>query len=142
MTKNAENTVTVGINRDKYTSTRTANGTKSLSNGDSVALALAGLTIEQCHTVAQRLLKMDTAEKYGHLNEGMQRMNVGNRVRAAVNNEKEGTPSLADLVKITGPMQTKNINDREKAAATKAKEKAAADKAKADAKVKAKPAAK
>jgi len=130
MTKKDENTakeeanvsVSVNVDKDKYVTTKTSKGTKSLSNGDDVALALEGLTIEQVHTVAQRLLKMDTAEKYGHLNEGMQRMNVGNRIRGAIASKKEGTPSVADLAKVTGPMQKKNADEREKAAKAKAKE--------------------
>lgn len=129
--------VSIHINKDKYVATKTSKGTKSLSNGDDIALALEGLTIEQVHKAGKTLLGMDTAEKYANLNEGMQRMNVGNRIRSAIHSTKEGTLSVANLAKVTGPMQKSNAAEHKRAAAEKAREakakaKEAAAKAKAD----------
>lgn len=67
--------------------TTTATGNKSLDNGDSVALLLRGADLETVYQIGARELGVTVTElktKYAHLNPGQQRMNVGNRVRAAV----------------------------------------------------------
>lgn len=65
---------------------RTAGGHVSVHNGDEIAQKLIGKDLDQVYTMAARTLKEDEAElrkKYKHLNIGMQRMNLGNRMRAA-----------------------------------------------------------
>lgn len=65
---------------------RTAGGHVSVHNGDEIAQKLLGKDLDQVYTMAARTLKEDEAElrkKYKHLNIGMQRMNLGNRMRAA-----------------------------------------------------------
>lgn len=65
---------------------RTAGGHVSVHNGDEIANKLIGKDLDQVYTIAARTLKEDEAElrkKYKHLNIGMQRMNLGNRMRAA-----------------------------------------------------------
>lgn len=65
---------------------RTAGGHVSVHNGDEIANKLIGKDLDQVYTMAARTLKEDEAElrkKYKHLNIGMQRMNLGNRMRAA-----------------------------------------------------------
>lgn len=76
----------VTIKKDNYQTSRTASGGKSLSNGDKVALALEGMTADEVYKVADNLIPgNDFRGKYAHLNIGMQRMNVGNRIRGFVN---------------------------------------------------------
>lgn len=119
-----------------YQKTRAASGAASLNNGDPTAEALAGVSLEDTYKIADKLLKEDFRQKYEHLNGGMQRMVVGNRIRAAVNKGDE-FPTLGDLTKITDPIHKRNAVAADKAArqkeaeakkkaAEKAKEKAAA----------------
>lgn len=140
---------TVKINRDRYKSTKTAAGVKSLNNGDEVAATLDGLNIDELFTIGKTLLGEDFAEKYAKLNVGMQRMNMGNRLRAKVrtidaeekSNEGDG---LKALTKAAAPFA--KARDQRVAAAAKEKaekqkareEKAAEAKAKKEAKAKAK----
>ena len=66
--------------------TTTATGNKSYDNGDTVALLLRGADLETVYQIGARELGVTVTElktKYAHLNPGQQRMNVGNRVRAA-----------------------------------------------------------
>lgn len=65
---------------------RTAGGHVSVHNGDEIAQKLIGKDLDQVYTMAARTLKEDEAElrkKYKHLNIGMARMCLGNRMRAA-----------------------------------------------------------
>lgn len=53
--------------------------------GDTVAEMLRGKTLGGMYTLASRFLRVPEDElraKYGHLNNGQQRMNLGNRMRA------------------------------------------------------------
>jgi hypothetical protein len=53
---------------------------------DALATRLSGLTLDAIYTEAAIVLgtpEADLRAKYGHLNPGMQRMNLGNRMRAA-----------------------------------------------------------
>lgn len=71
-------------------------GNVSYDNGDKVAKELRECTLDEVYRLAGKALKedleaatIDDAEKilrkkYGHLNAGMQRMNLGNRYRAAL----------------------------------------------------------
>jgi hypothetical protein len=88
--------------RQGYVETETANGQKSLHNGDDVAVALEGIEPETVARAAERLLSMqkgalyrgDGTGKYDHLNLGQVRMNAGNRIRNGI---KRGDFSLDDL---------------------------------------------
>lgn len=67
---------------------------------DFVGHALAGLTLEQVKDVAGKL--GFEGDKYDHLNVGQQRMNLGNRLRAAVKDTgKEGSGHEAAKAVIT-----------------------------------------
>lgn len=132
----------VKINRERYTATKTATGAKSLNNGDEVAKILDGLHVDELFKIGIEILGEDFAPKYAKLNVGMQRMNMGNRLRAAVrsidadkkNEGKEGV-GLATLTKAAKPF-AKERDARvkaaaaEKAAKQKEKEAKAAEKAK------------
>ena len=82
--------------RGKYKATTSSNGRSSLSIGDVVAVLLEGQSPSQVVAVAERALGMKPGTlwaKYEKLNPGQQRMNAGNRIRAAVKrgelNEKQ-----------------------------------------------------
>lgn len=65
---------------------RTAGGHVSVHNGDEIAQKLIGKDLDQVYSMAARILKEDEADlrkKYKHLNPGMARMCLGNRMRAA-----------------------------------------------------------
>ena len=133
-------------NTEAYVSARSASGAKTQHNGDPVAVALQGATLEECYGLAAE--SMDSSdkelkEKYGHLNDGMQRMNLGNRIRGVVNKlnkEKDGSGDKYITQLSSGVRQAVKGREKEAAAAAKAKEaekaqkakeKAAAEKAKA-----------
>ena len=134
--------VTVNADRTKYQASRSAAGKKSLNNGDPVAEVLDGLSLDAVHALGKKLLKEDTAEKYQHLNDGMQRMNVGNRLRKFVKSGEEGEDNLGQLQDAAAPFHTKAEKERAATEKKKAAEKAAKEKeAKAKAKEKGKKAA-
>lgn len=70
-----------------YTPSKSASGSQSRHTGDTVATGLAGLTLDEVYALAAELLEVDVKElreKYDHLNDGMQRMNLGNRMRGEI----------------------------------------------------------
>jgi outer membrane biosynthesis protein TonB len=72
------------VDISNYVKSKTAAGGTSLNNGDSVAEMLQGKDLDQCYDIAAKKLKVeakDLRKQYGHLNLGMQRMNLGNRLR-------------------------------------------------------------
>ncbi|MCK5609693.1 hypothetical protein KAR91_47910 [Candidatus Pacearchaeota archaeon] len=131
----------VNIDRTKYNASRSASGSKSLSNGDEVATALEGLTIDDLFSIGDSLLGEDFRSRYASLNTGMQRMNMGNRIRNKVkqidaeDNAKIGIDALMKVAKPFIKERDANIKATEKEKADKAKEaeakKAAAEKEKA-----------
>ena len=64
---------------------RTASGSKVRDIDDPVAEKLRGLDLDKMYSILSKEIG-ETAkslkEKYGHLNHGMQRMTIGNRLRA------------------------------------------------------------
>lgn len=146
-----ETKVVVRPNTENYATGRAASGAKTQHNGDPVATALNGATLEEVFGLAAEAIEStptELAEKYGHLNPGMQRMNLGNRIRGVVNKmnkEKEGSGDkwVADLA--SGVQEAVAKREQERAAAAKAKEEERAKAAKekeTEAKAKAKPKAK
>jgi hypothetical protein len=82
--------------RAGYVPSIAASGKKSLSNGDAVAKALEGKAAEEVLQIADSLLGLPSGtlqSQYARLNPGQQRMNAGNRLRAAV---KKGTIAVVD----------------------------------------------
>lgn len=141
----------VKINRDRYTPTKTATGVKSLNNGDEVAKILDGLIIDELFNIGKEMLGEDFAPKYSKLNIGMQRMNMGNRLRAKVRtidadekaNEGDGLKALQKAAKPYTKARDKRVKEAEakkvakaKEAETKKKEAEAKKKAKAEEKAK------
>lgn len=67
-------------------SLKSAGGNATMDNGDELAKQLRGAELDDVYKQASIILgETQTAlrAKYGHLNAGMQRMNLGNRMRAA-----------------------------------------------------------
>jgi hypothetical protein len=67
-----------------YEKTKAPGGGTSYHNGDSVAERLNGKTLDEAYGIAAKTLKLEEKELrklYGHLNVGMQRMSLGNRMR-------------------------------------------------------------
>ena len=75
----------------------------SFNNGDAIATALRMSTPKQVMAVAEKILpgikRGELKKKYASLNEGMKRMNSGNRIRAAI---KKGTITEAQLLTALG----------------------------------------
>lgn len=72
--------------RTKYVASVAASGKKSLHNGDPVAKALEYRELEWLYAATAGVLQLEVSElkaRYAHLNLGSQRMNLGNRIRAA-----------------------------------------------------------
>jgi len=105
--------VSIKVDQDKYVTTKSASGKKSQRRDDAVAEALDGLTGEAVYDVATDLLGEDFREKYGHLNIGMQRMNVGNRLRAWVNKSEEGEDRAAALAEACEPLKPEPVAETE-----------------------------
>lgn len=69
----------------RHSDVRTGSGRQAVDIGDETADALRGLSLDEvyekvCSTLG--LDESDTRAAYAHLNPGMQRMNLGNRLRA------------------------------------------------------------
>lgn len=75
-----------------YEKVKNASGHTSYDNGDDVATKLRGKTLDEVYVYAAKQLKepeKDLRTKYKHLNPGMQRMSLGNRLRKIANAKAE-----------------------------------------------------
>ena len=75
---------------------KTAKGNVSVHCGDELAVFLRGKSLEQVYEIAAKAFGTGNGlkAKYSHLNTGQQRMNVGNRIRAAI---KDGHLTVQQL---------------------------------------------
>lgn len=97
--KGAHRNVFEGADLSHYVkgAAKTASGNKTHDSGDEVAAKYRGLSIDLVYADAAKVLGVPVNEllnKYSKLNVGMQRMNLGNRVRAKLANP-EGKPKKA-----------------------------------------------
>lgn len=101
-TDNGKTTVRPDVS--KYTKAKAASGAASHHNGDVVASGIAGMTVEEVASVAVKMTGVEElATKYNHLNVGMQRMNLGNKIRGAIANvDKANEKKVAAKVKEAG----------------------------------------
>lgn len=86
--------------REKYSDAVSYAGKKSKVNGDEISLALLSLTPKQVMNAAEKVLGLPENElvsRYASLNPGQQRMNAGNRIRAAV---KRGDVTIESVRKV------------------------------------------
>ena len=70
-----------------YVRTKIEPGVTVVDNGDTTATALRGLELDEVYAYAADALATPEATlrtKYGHLNAGQQRMNLGNRIRGEI----------------------------------------------------------
>lgn len=80
--------VRINIPTENYATAKAAGGGQSKHNGDAIATALQAQPVEVVYKVAAEMLGVaveDLEQKYARLNVGMQRMNLGNRIRGAIN---------------------------------------------------------
>ena len=81
------------VDLSKYQKAKTAAGNSSLDCGDPIAKQLRGKPLPEVVKIVARALKQanggtikgierELTEKYGHLNPGLARMSLGNRLRA------------------------------------------------------------
>jgi hypothetical protein len=113
--------------RDKYAkdnAVKTESGAASVSCGDNVAEALKGLNLAQLASVAQENGLTDKWEGWSHLNPGMRRMNLGNKLRMMVN--KDGA-----TISVLGKSIDDAVADRQYEAEQARKEKEAKEAEKA-----------
>lgn len=74
------------VDLSHYAKVESASGNASLDNGDAVAKKLRGAELDDVYKQASKVLSEPVTAlkaKYKHLNPGMQRMNLGNRIRGA-----------------------------------------------------------
>lgn len=74
----------------EYVPVKSASGFASLDSGDELAVRLRGKTLDEVYEMAAKLLQepeRTLRTRYKHLNPGMQRMNLGNRMRGAMDVE-------------------------------------------------------
>jgi len=67
---------------------KTQSGNASVHCGDATAQKLLGKTLDEVYAIAAKITEEEESalrEKYGHLNTGMQRMNLGNKIRGVLN---------------------------------------------------------
>lgn len=126
---------------ETYVKGVSGSGKRTMRCKDATAEALDGFTVEETYRVAAELTDTPVKElqtKYGHLNVGMQRMNLGNRIRGAIAKQdkaREKDKSVANGLKLLQiacekPRQAANQRAADKAAKVKAAEAKAAEKAK------------
>jgi hypothetical protein len=128
----------VAVKREEYTKARTASGSTSLHNGDHVAETLEGLNLEEVQGIADICFPdNDFKKRYSRLNPGMQRMNIGNRLRAFCRVDDRHPAKFDKAAKPFVKAATDRINEEVKAKAAAKAEREKAAKAKADAKAKA-----
>lgn len=75
------------VNIGDYAKGKTSSGNVSFHCGDELAEKLNGKSLDDVYSFAAGKLKVEEKElraKYKHLNAGMQRMSLGNRLRAAL----------------------------------------------------------
>ena len=83
--KTTRRILTAEFNLDDYAKVKSASGRNSLDCGDKVARLLRGKTLDEVYALAAEKLitsEQELRAKYAHLNTGMQRMNLSNRMRA------------------------------------------------------------
>ena len=115
---------------------KTPTGRRTIDCADDVASRLRGLPIEQVYAEAAAALET-TVEAlqatYSHLNVGMQRMNLGNRIRGAAA-AKEQAAKKAEAKAAREAQAAERAAQKEAERAAKAEEKARKEQEKAEAK--------
>ena len=72
--------------KERYVTGKTSEGARFADSGDALAKRLRGKSLDEVYKMASAATGDSVAalkRRYEHLNHGMQRMNLGNRIRAA-----------------------------------------------------------
>lgn len=93
------------IKNDNYVAGVSATGAKTYNNGDDVALMLTGVDVPTLLKVTEEITGEEIGDKYGHLNVGMQRMNLGNKIRAFLKKNPEKVGSLKTALITHAPIK-------------------------------------
>lgn len=75
------------VDLTRYEVVVSAGGNSSLDNGDEVAQLLRGKSLDEVYKIAAKHTEtpeVQLRKNYEHLNVGMQRMNLGNKLRAVL----------------------------------------------------------
>lgn len=127
---------TFDLSRYYVSDIKTPTGHRTIDCADEVAARLRGLPIEQVYAEAAEALEtsVEALQKtYGHLNVGMQRMNLGNRIRGAAA-AKEQAAKKAEAQAAREAQAAEKAAAKEAAEQAKAEEKARKEAEKAEAK--------
>lgn len=84
--KSESKNVTTGADLSDYVKVKAASGNTSFDCGDDIAKKLRGLDLDAVYKLAAQALgesQRSLRSRYRHLNIGMQRMNLSNRMRGA-----------------------------------------------------------
>lgn len=123
------------FNLDKYfvSDVKTPTGRRTIDCADDVATALRGADIDAVYLNAAQTLGTSVDElrtQYGHLNIGMQRMNLGNRIRGAAAAKTKAEAKEAAAKVRAEAAEARKVEkakaDEEKAAAAAARKEEAA----------------
>lgn len=90
-TKGDDMALTIKIDTKKYKGATAQSGRKSYDSGDQAAKLLRGLSLDAAYKVASEYLgesKLALKRRYGKLNPGHQRMNIGNRIRKVLRDKE------------------------------------------------------
>lgn len=74
------------VDLSDYHKVKSASGNASLDSGDAIAKSLRGMELDDVYKTASKVLREPVTvlkQRYSKLNPGMQRMNLGNRMRGA-----------------------------------------------------------
>ena len=90
--------VRIRPNWDSLTKVQAASGKRSFDNADALAQTLRGKTLDEAYGICVKALKAEgepttvkvLKARYSHLNQGHQRMCIGNKVRAAMKRSADG----------------------------------------------------
>lgn len=100
---------TLKAKRAEYEVNKGDDGRRLIDNGDDVAVQLRGMDLDDVYSTVAKALgctEKELRERYQHLNPGMQRMNLGNRLRGA-NGDAKPAKKATKTKKATKKARTK-----------------------------------
>lgn len=88
--KDSDKLIDADLSKYVVSDIKTPSGRKAIDTGDDVAKKLRGRPLDEVYKLVSEktgITQKDLHAKYDKLNPGMQRMNLGNRLRGALNAE-------------------------------------------------------
>ena len=101
--------------RAEYTVTKGDDGRRLIDSGDDVATQLRGMDLDDVYSTVAKALgvtEKELRERYAGLNPGMQRMNLGNRLRGHQNGGEKKATKKAPAKKATKTAKTKKASKK------------------------------